>query len=144
MLQRCVGCRTEPQPQAGDGRHRRKRGRVAALERGHYALALANQYGVCRHTVRRRAPARSAVIAAEAEGVAGRVDEYPDIVLRLVSSDRGSEGDRLGYRGVEVSDLEVEVNHRALLPVDGRPHRGLVTGRLLEHDIDGSLGSGED
>ena len=76
--------------------------------------------------------------------MAGRVEEHPDIVLRLVASDRGSEGDCLGHRGVEVCDLEVEVHHRALLPVDGRPHGGLVTGRLLEHDLDGSLGSGED
>lgn len=51
---------------------------------------------------------------------------------------------RLGDRGLEVSDLEFEVHHRALLPVEGRPHGGLVTGRLLEHDVDGSLGSGED
>ena len=30
------------------------------------------------------------------------------------------------------------------VPVDGRPHGGLIAGRLLEHDIDGSLGSGQD
>ena len=76
--------------------------------------------------------------------MAGRVEEHPDIVLRLAGSDRGSEGECLGDRGVEVCDLQVEAHHRALLPVDGRPHGGLVTGRLLQHDIDGSLGSGED
>lgn len=41
-------------------------------------------------------------------------------------------------------DLKVEVHHRALFPVDGRPDGGPVAGRLLEHEIDGSLGSGED
>jgi hypothetical protein len=35
------------------------------------------------------------------------------------------------------------VHHRAVCTVDGRPYRGLVIGRLLEHDVDGSLGSGE-
>jgi hypothetical protein len=76
--------------------------------------------------------------------VTGRVEEHPDIVLRLANSDRGSECDCVGDRRVEVSDLKVEVHHRALLPVDGRPHGGPVAGRLLEYDIDGSLGSGED
>jgi hypothetical protein len=41
-------------------------------------------------------PGRSAVVAAETEGVAGRVQEQADIFLRLVSGDRGSEGDCLG------------------------------------------------
>ena len=80
--------------------------------------------------------ARSAFVAAETEGMAGRVEEHPDIVLRLVRSDRGSECDCLGDRQVKVADLEVEVHHRALLPVGGRPHRGLEAGRLLEHDIE--------
>jgi hypothetical protein len=53
-------------------------------------------------------------------------------------------GDCLGNRGVEVCDLEVEVHHRALLPGGRRPHGGLVTNRLLEHDIDGPPGSDED
>src|ERR1700736_3157972 len=87
---------------------------------------------------------RSAVVAAEAEGMAGRVEDHPDIVLRLVRSDRSSECDSLGDRRVEVSDLEIEMHHRALLPVARRPHRGPGNTRLLEHDIDSSLRSGED
>jgi hypothetical protein len=75
--------------------------------------------------------------------VAGRVEEHSDVLLRLGRSHRGSQGDRLGDRGIEVADLKVEVHHRALLPVDGRPNGGLVAGRLLEHEIDGSLGSGD-
>ena len=62
--------------------------------------------------------------------MAGRVEENPDIVLRLFRGDRGSEGYCLGDRGVQVSDLEVEVHHRALLPVGRWPYRGLVTARL--------------
>jgi hypothetical protein len=33
------------------------------------------------------------------------------------------------------------MDHRTLLPVDGRPNRSLVIVGLLEHNIDGSLGS---
>ena len=90
------------------------------------------------------APGLAAIVSAEAEGVAGRVEEHPDIVLRLFRSDRGSEGHCLGDRGVQVSDLEVEVHHRALLPVGRWPYRGLVASRLLEYDIDGSFGRDQD
>jgi hypothetical protein len=76
--------------------------------------------------------------------VPGWVKEHSHRLLRLVRSHRRSEGDRLGDRGIEVPDLEVEVHHRTLLPVDGRPDRSLIVGRLLEHDEDGPLGSGED
>lgn len=79
-----------------------------------------------------------AVVPAEAEGVTGWVEEHSDVLLRLVRSHRCSEGNGLGDRGVEVADLEVEVHHRTLLPVDWRPYGGLVAGRLLEHDVDGS------
>lgn len=62
--------------------------------------------------------------------MAGRVEEHPDIVLRLVISERHSEFNCPGDRRVEVSDLHVKVHHRALLPIGGRPHGCLVTGRL--------------
>src|SRR5580692_8039993 len=83
-----------------------------------------------------------AIVSAEAEGVTGWVEEHSDVLLRLVRSHRCSEGNGLGDRGVEVADLEVEVHHRTLLPVDWRPYGGLVAGRLLEHDVDGSRGRG--
>jgi hypothetical protein len=76
--------------------------------------------------------------------VSGRVEEHSDIVLWLLGSDRGSECDGLRDRRIEVTDLEVEVHHRALLPVGRRPYGRAVIGRLLEHDIAGSLGSRED
>src|SRR3954471_25005763 len=107
-----------------------------------YSGRVTRRPGCPRSVVAPSVVAPSAVVAAEAEGMASRVEEHADIVLRLVGSDRGSEGDSLRDGGVEVSDLEVEVHHRALLPVSRRPHGRLVTGRLLEHDIDGSLGSG--
>jgi hypothetical protein len=61
-----------------------------------------------------------AVVSAEAEGVTGWVEKHPDVLLRLVRSHRCSKGNGLGDRGVEVADLEVEVHHRTLLPVDWR------------------------
>jgi len=82
-----------------------------------------------------------AVVSAKAEGVTGRVEKHSDVLLRLVRSHRCSEGNGLGGRGVEVADLEVEVHHRTLLPVDWRPYGGLVAGRLLEHDEGGSGGA---
>jgi hypothetical protein len=63
-----------------------------------------------------------AVVSAEAEGVTGWVEEHSDVLLRLVRSHRCSEGNGLGDRGIEVADLEIEVHHRTLLPVDWRPH----------------------
>lgn len=92
----------------------------------------------------RRAFARSVLVQAEAERVAGWVEEHPDILLRLVFSQRRSEGERLSSRRVEVAHLEVEVHHRTLFPGRGRPGRGLVVGCLLEHDVDGPLGRSED
>jgi len=85
-----------------------------------------------------------AVVSAKAEGVTGWVEKHSDVLLRLVRSHRCSECNGLGDRAVEVADLEVEVHHRTLLPIDWRPYGGLVAGRLLEHDEDGSRGRGED
>ena len=82
-------------------------------------------------------------VPAETEWVAGWVQENPDVLLCLGRRHRGSQRDGLSNRGIEVPDLEVEVHHRALFPVHGRPDGGLVSVRLLEHDVNGSLGSGE-
>src|SRR4051794_25425278 len=86
----------------------------------------------------------SAVVAHQAERMAGRVEQHPDVVLRLRLGQRGAQGDRVLDRRVEVADLEVEVHHRPLLPRRRRPHRGLVTGRLLEHHVDRPLRGGQD
>jgi hypothetical protein len=85
-----------------------------------------------------------AVVPAKAEGVTGWVEKHPDVLLQLVRSHRCPERNGLGDRGVKVADLEVEVHHRTLLPLDGRPYGGLIAGRPLEHDVDGSRGRGED
>jgi hypothetical protein len=42
--------------------------------------------------------ARSVLVQAEAERVAGWVEEHPDILLRLVFSQHRSEGERLSNR----------------------------------------------
>ena len=73
----------------------------------------------------------------------GWVEEHPDVLLWLGRGHRRSQSDRVGDRGIEVADLEVEVHHRALFPVDWRPDRGSIAGCLLEHQIDGSLRSGD-
>src|SRR6188508_1563297 len=57
----------------------------------------------------------SADVEAEAERMAGRVDEHPHVLLRLVRRQRGPERHCLLDGGVEVADLEVEVHHRPLL-----------------------------
>jgi hypothetical protein len=51
---------------------------------------------------------RSVLVSAEAERVAGWVEEHSDMLLRLVPSHRRSEGERLSDRGIEVADLEIE------------------------------------
>ena len=71
-----------------------------------------------------------------------RVEQHPDMLLRLMPGHGGAEGNRLGDRGLEVTDLEVEMHHRALPPRRGRPLGGLIIRRLLENEINGSLGGG--
>jgi hypothetical protein len=62
--------------------------------------------------------------------VAGWIQENADVLLWLGRRHRGSQRDRLSDRGIEVTDLEVEVHHRALRLVHGRPDGGLVSVRL--------------
>lgn len=87
---------------------------------------------------------RSVRFDAEAEGVSGWVKEHTDVLLRLSSSQRGAQRDRIGDRRVEVTDLKIEVHHRALLSVGWWPHWGLVAVRLLKDEKDRSLASAED
>lgn len=72
----------------------------------------------------------------------GWVEEHSDVLLRLVTSHGSSEGERSGDRRIQTADLEVEVHHRTLFPVRGRPDRSLVVGCLLEHDVDGAKAPG--
>ena len=76
--------------------------------------------------------------------MSGWVKEHTDVLLRLSSSQRGAQSDRIGDRGVEVTDLKIEVHHRTLLAVGWWPHWGLVAVRVLKDEKDRSLGSGED
>jgi hypothetical protein len=91
----------------------------------------------------RQSLATSTVVSTETERVTGGVHQDPDVLLRLLCSHRGSQGDRVSDGGIQISDLEVEVHHRALRAVDGRPHRGSVVTGLLEHDVDRALRSRE-
>lgn len=52
-----------------------------------------------------------------------RVEKNADVLLGLMRNDLRPQGDRLGYGGVEVPDLEVHVHHRSLLSVSRGPHR---------------------
>ena len=48
--------------------------------------------------------------------MAGRVEQHPHVVLRLVLRLLvGAEVDRVGHGGVEVVHLEVEVHHHLLV-----------------------------
>ena len=53
----------------------------------------------------------------------GRVDEHPDVGLRLVLGDAGAEGDGVRGRLLEVVDQEVEVQHHLLVTGSARPPR---------------------
>src|SRR6478736_5438683 len=65
-------------------------------------------------------------VQVEAERMAGRVEQHPHVVLRLVPRHLGAEVDRVGDGGAEVVHLEVEVHHHLLGAVGGRPDRALV------------------
>src|SRR5258707_4961914 len=75
--------------------------------------------------------------------MAGWYEKHPDVLPRMERSHRGPQRDRLGDRGIKVTNVKVEVDDRALSPLGGRPGGSPVAGRLLEHEIDGSLGSGQ-
>ena len=57
-----------------------------------------------------------------AERVAGRVQEHPDVRLRLVGCENRPEPESPFHLGVEPVDLDVEVRHHALLVGHARPH----------------------
>jgi hypothetical protein len=86
---------------------------------------------------------RLVLVEAEAEWVAGGVKEHANVLLRLVLGDDRSEGGRFSDRGVQVGDLEVEVQHRGLLSLLGRPHRALVVSCFLEDNVDRAFGRGD-
>ena len=71
--------------------------------------------------------------------MASRIKEDANVRLGLMGRDRCSQSQRVGDSCVEIVHLEVEVHHRALRAVGGRPHRPLVVVSLLEHDVDGPL-----
>src|SRR5580692_3143948 len=91
-----------------------------------------------------RTTRESVLLSTEAEGETSGIEEYPDVRLRLMVRDAGTEGDRLGDGRVEVTHLKVKVHHRALVSRLRRPHGWLEVGGLLEHDVDRSVGRRDD
>ncbi len=57
----------------------------------------------------------SALVSAEAERVAGWIDQHAHVLLWLMLGDGRSECDRVGDGRVKVVDLKVEVHHRTVL-----------------------------
>ena len=62
------------------------------------------------------------------------IEQHPDMLLRLELGYGGTKSNRFGRRRAQVPDLEVEVHHRPLLPLDRRPHRSLIALCTLEHE----------
>ena len=58
--------------------------------------------------------------------MAGRVEQHPDVVLRLEAGERGSGLDGGLHAPLEVGHLDVEVQHHLLATGLRRPHRALV------------------
>ena len=70
-----------------------------------------------------RAPMRLVVLVeVQAEGVTGRVEHHPHVVLGLELGELGADRHRMGDRLLEVVDLDVEV-HRHLRARRDRPAR---------------------
>ena len=63
----------------------------------------------------------SLALNPEAERVAGRVDHHPHQLLRLIRGFPGTSGKRMGYRFVQIVNLEVEVDHHLLFRGIARP-----------------------
>lgn len=75
----------------------------------------------------RRCVRRSAVVVAtQAERMPGWIEQDPYVVLGLELDECGAQRHGIVNGGAEISDLEVEVHHRPLLSIDGRPRRRYV------------------
>ena len=77
-------------------------------------------------------PALSSLQRVEAEGMSGRVEHDPDVVLRLVRRDRGPELDRMLDGRVQVGHLDLEMQLHARATRLRRPDRRLVVLRPLD------------
>jgi len=74
----------------------------------------------------------------------GGINEYPDVLLGLVSRHRRSKRDRFGDSRVKVAYLKVEMHHRALVSRFRWPDRWLKVKGFLEHDVYRSVGRRDD
>lgn len=67
--------------------------------------------------------------------MAGWVEQHANVVLRLKVGFLRPELNRVGHGGVEVDNLEVEVQHHLLLPVDVRPRWANIVLRSLGRQV---------
>ena len=78
-------------------------------------------------------------IRDRAEGVAGRVEKHPDVLLRLVLGQTRTEPDRALGLGCEVGDLEVQVQHQLLSAGHPRPGGADIVRIALDAQIGNAL-----
>jgi hypothetical protein len=76
--------------------------------------------------------------------VAGWIKQHSHVLLRLMTRDSRTESDCVRRRRIEVADLKIEVHHRSLGTVYGRPDGSLVISGFLEHDVDLAFGCSKD
>jgi hypothetical protein len=65
----------------------------------------------------------------------GRIEEDPDVFLRLMFRQLRTEAQRVSYGLTEVGDLKVEVDHHLLTSRDARPRRANVVGIVLNTEV---------
>ena len=76
--------------------------------------------------------------------MSGEIEQYTNVLLRLMIGNGRPEGECFGDGGVKIRDLEVEVHHRTLSTILRRPDGALVVRRLLEDDVNGTFGRRDD
>jgi hypothetical protein len=54
--------------------------------------------------------------------VARRIEQHPDVVLRLMLGESRTHLERVGNRGLQVADLDIEMHHHLLTTWHGGPH----------------------
>lgn len=74
------------------------------------------------------------VVANQAERVPCGIEADPNVGAWLLTRERRPERECLLDGIVEIADLDIEVQHRTLLSLDGGPVRRTVAGGVLEHD----------
>lgn len=77
--------------------------------------------------------------SAQAERVAVRVEQHPDVMLRLAVGKNCALINRPCCRGIQICDTDVEVLRGSLAPGGTRPHGALIVLVELEVEADSSI-----